>query len=257
MRISTSQIFQTGVDQLGTLQGNLAKTQMQLSTNRRMLTAADDPIASARALEVTQSQSVNTQFATNRANARASLSQVEGALQSTTSLLQDVQTMVVAAGNGALSPSDRTAMATELSGRLQSMAEVLSNPVAALGVGISLPFLDWNGLSLQLKLSKAEHERAVILFRQTLLTAFGEVEDALSARAQLQRRDESLQAALDAARTVERLYGVRYRQGAVSLRIYLDAQEQTRTAEETLAANRLARLQAQATLYRALGGGLG
>ena len=121
MRISTSQIFQSGVDQLGTLQGNLAKTQMQLSTNRRILTAADDPIASARAVEVTQSQSVNTQYATNRANARASLSQVEGALQGTTLLLQDVQTMVVAAGNGALSQSDRNAMATELSGRLEDL----------------------------------------------------------------------------------------------------------------------------------------
>ena len=121
MRISTSQIFSTGVDQLGTLQGNLAKTQMQLSTNRRMLTAADDPIASARAIEVTQSQSVNTQFATNRANARSSLSQVEGALQGTTLLLQDVQTMTVAAGNGALSPADRNTMATELEGRLEDL----------------------------------------------------------------------------------------------------------------------------------------
>lgn len=121
MRISTSQIFQTGVEQLGTLQSNLARTQMQLSTNRRMLTAADDPVASARALEVSQSQSVNTQYATNRANARSSLSQVEAALQGTTLLLQDVQTMAVAAGNGALSQPDREAMATELAGRLDDL----------------------------------------------------------------------------------------------------------------------------------------
>jgi len=124
-----------------------------------------------------------------------------------------------------------------------------------LGVGFALPFLDWNRLNLQLKLSQAEYERAVILFRQTLLGAFGEVEDALSARVQLEQREQSLEAALDAARRVEQLYGVRYRQGAVSLRIYLDAQQQTRTAEETLAANRLARLQAQATFYQAIGGG--
>lgn len=141
-------------------------------------------------------------------------------------------------------------------GASTDLAEVLSNPVAALGVGIDLPFLDWNRLSLQLRLSQAEYERAVILFRQTLLAAFGEVEDALSARAQLEQREQSLEAALDAARRVEQLYGVRYRQGAVSLRIYLDAQQQTRTAEETLAANRLARLQAQATFYQAIGGGL-
>ena len=62
----------------------MARTQMQLSTNRRMLTPSDDPIASARALEVTQSQSVNAQYATNRQNARSSLSQVEAALASAT-----------------------------------------------------------------------------------------------------------------------------------------------------------------------------
>lgn len=121
MRIATSQIFQTGVDQLGTLQSNLAKTQMQLSTNRRILTPSDDPIASARAIDVSQSQSVNSQYETNRANARSSLSQVEVALQGTTLLLQDVQQLAVAAGNGALSQSDRNAMATELSGRLEDL----------------------------------------------------------------------------------------------------------------------------------------
>lgn len=121
MRISTQTIYETGTNQLGTLQSQIAKTQLQLSTNRRMLTAADDPIASARALEVTQSQSINTQFATNRQNARSSLSQVELALQGTTDLLHDVQVIAVNAGNGALSQADRESLATELSGRLDDL----------------------------------------------------------------------------------------------------------------------------------------
>lgn len=121
MRISTNMMFETGTNQLGTLQSNIARTQMQLSTNRRMLTAADDPIASARALEVTQSQSVNNQYAINRQNARSSLSQVELALAGTGSLIQDVQTIAVNAGNAALSDTDRAAFATELQGRLDDL----------------------------------------------------------------------------------------------------------------------------------------
>jgi len=121
MRISTNMMFETGTNQLGTLQSNIARTQMQLSTNRRMLTAADDPIASARALEVTQSQSVNNQYGINRQNARSSLSQVELALQGTGSLIQDVQTIAVNAGNAALSDTDRAAFATELQGRLDDL----------------------------------------------------------------------------------------------------------------------------------------
>jgi flagellin-like hook-associated protein FlgL len=56
MRISTANLYATSTNQLNTLQGALARTQMQLSTDRRLLTAADDPVASARALEVGQSQ---------------------------------------------------------------------------------------------------------------------------------------------------------------------------------------------------------
>jgi flagellar hook-associated protein 3 FlgL len=121
MRISTNTIFQNATNQLGTLNSGIARTQMQLATQRRMLTAADDPIASARALEVTQSQSMNEQFATNRTNARASLSQVEQTLDGTTELLQDLQALVVKAGNGALSPSDRNMLATEIEVRLNDL----------------------------------------------------------------------------------------------------------------------------------------
>ncbi|HEY0061115.1 MAG TPA: flagellar hook-associated protein FlgL [Telluria sp.] len=121
MRISTNMIFEQGTSQLGTLNSNIAKTQMQLSTNRRVLTAADDPIAAARALEVTQSQSVNTQYGVNRQNARTSLSLEEQTLAGTTSLIQDVQTLVVNAGNATLSDTDRKSLAIELQGRLDDM----------------------------------------------------------------------------------------------------------------------------------------
>lgn len=121
MRISSNTIFETGMNQLGSLYTGMAKTQQQLSTNRRMITAADDPIASARALEVTQSKSINTQFDVNRQNARGSMSQVELALTGVTSLLQDVQTLSVNGGNGALSQADRESIATEIEGRLADL----------------------------------------------------------------------------------------------------------------------------------------
>lgn len=121
MRISSKTIYDNGVGQLGTLQTSLAKTQQQLATGRRVLTPADDPIASARALEVTQSQSINTQLATNRSNARSSLSQEEVALASATSLLQDIKTLTVNAGNGSMTNKDRESLAVELEGRLQDL----------------------------------------------------------------------------------------------------------------------------------------
>ncbi len=121
MRIASSTIYETGASQLSTLQSSLARTQQQIATNRRMLTPADDPIASARALEVTQSQSVNAQFAVNRQNARAALSEQELALTGATTLIQDVQSIALKAGNATLSAADRESLAVELSGHLEDM----------------------------------------------------------------------------------------------------------------------------------------
>jgi flagellar hook-associated protein 3 FlgL len=124
MRVSTLNLYNTSSSQLNNLQSALARTQMQLSTNRRVLTPADDPVASARALEVSQSQGRNEQFATNRNSANSSLSAVEGALQNAGELMQEFQRIVVDAGNGTMLPSDREALAVELEGRLQDLFAV-------------------------------------------------------------------------------------------------------------------------------------
>lgn len=121
MRISTNTMYESGIGQLTTLQSQIAKTQNQLSANRRVLSAADDPIASARALELTQSQSMNTQFATNRNSAKSSLSLVDQTLQGVTGQIQDIQGLIVQAGNGAYTQSDRESLATELEGRLNDL----------------------------------------------------------------------------------------------------------------------------------------
>ncbi|MCS0589456.1 flagellar hook-associated protein FlgL [Massilia norwichensis] len=121
IRFSTNALFQSSTNQLNLLQSQMARTQMQLSKNSRLLTAADDPIAAARALEVTQSQAMNTQFGTNRSAAKTSLSLVEQTLQGVTGQIQDIQSLIVTAGNGIYNQSDREALATELEGRLAEM----------------------------------------------------------------------------------------------------------------------------------------
>ena len=133
MRISTLSIYGNATSQLNTLQSALARTQMQLSTNRRILTPADDPVASARALEVSQSKAMNEGFATNRASARSSLAAVEGALQNAGNLLQDIQELAVSAGNASMLPKDRALIATELEGRLEDLLGVANTTDGAGG----------------------------------------------------------------------------------------------------------------------------
>lgn len=121
MRISTQTLFESGANQLGSLQSNLAKTQQQIASGRRILNPSDDPIGAARALEISQSQSINTQFGANRQQAMGALTGVDATLSSVTALMQEVQTTIVAAGNGGLSDTERGFQATELKGRFEAL----------------------------------------------------------------------------------------------------------------------------------------
>jgi len=121
MRISSSAIYDANTSLLNQQHDKLLHTQQKLGTGRRMLTPADDPYAAARALEISQSDSSNTQFETNRNAAKHTASSAEGILQSVVTLLQDVRTSTVQDGSGALTQSDRISMATDLRGRLDEL----------------------------------------------------------------------------------------------------------------------------------------
>lgn len=134
------------------------------------------------------------------------------------------------------------------------LAQVVSNPLATLGAGVTLPFLQWRQMKLNNSISEADYQLAVVNFRQTLYSALADVDNALSARSQYQQQGERLtQSALLAVRA-EQLYRLRYQAGAAPLKDWLDAQETRRTAEVSLLENRYNRLVNQVTLYQALGG---
>jgi outer membrane protein TolC len=80
------------------------------------------------------------------------------------------------------------------------------------------------------------------------------VANALGARASYGEQSRRLDNAYMAALEVEKLTETRYRAGATTLRIWLDAQERRRSAEVVLADVRLAQFVNESTLYRALGG---
>lgn len=132
MRISTSSIYSVNLNLLNQQQAQLLHTQQQIATQRRILTPADDPIASARALEISQSDASNSQYATNRNVVQHSASLSESVLQSVTNLLQDVRTIAVNAGSGALTNSDKQTFATDLSGRLEELV-TLANSTDGVG----------------------------------------------------------------------------------------------------------------------------
>lgn len=132
MRISTNTMFEAGMARMNDSQAKLLKLQQQISTGRRVQSPADDPVGSARALNLTQAQELNAQFTVNRKHARSALSQEEGVLQQVTGLIQDLKAAIVQAGNPALDNDQRKFIAVDLQNRYDELVN-LANSRDGLG----------------------------------------------------------------------------------------------------------------------------
>lgn len=124
MRVSTNMIYDQGVIALQKQSAALLYTGQQIATGRKILTPSDDPVGSARALDVSQSKSVNQQFITNHGYAEDALKLVEGQLDGAGEIIQYARGRVLAAGNPALSPADRQSIATDLRSQFDAMLAI-------------------------------------------------------------------------------------------------------------------------------------
>ncbi|MGB6006928.1 flagellar hook-associated protein FlgL [Castellaniella sp.] len=111
MRISSSLMFQTGLNTINAQQSDLMHLYQQIGSGQKMVTPADDPLGASQAINLSQSQAQNARYADNRAVANQNLATEEDALNSLTLLLQDVRTRLVEVGNGTLSDADRQTLA--------------------------------------------------------------------------------------------------------------------------------------------------
>ena len=114
MRISTSSAQQTAVNSILDQQSKLQKTQMQLSTGKKLLTPSDDPAAAARSLDLNQGIKQTEQYQSNINAARQRLSLEEGVLQNATEVLHKIKELGVQGLNDTNSPSDRIIIATQM-----------------------------------------------------------------------------------------------------------------------------------------------
>jgi flagellar hook-associated protein 3 FlgL len=127
MRISTQSFFARNLAGMSSLQQQLFRTQQKLASGTKYLTPSDDPVAAARALGVSQSMAETAQYAASRGRAVQSLSIEENALQSATSILQNVKTLVIQAGNGTLTDTDRATLATTLQSNIAQLLGVANS----------------------------------------------------------------------------------------------------------------------------------
>ncbi|MBU2037671.1 MAG: flagellar hook-associated protein FlgL, partial [Gammaproteobacteria bacterium] len=114
MRIATLQSFNTGLNGILDNQSSVNKTQQQVSSGRRVLTPADDPIAATKILQLQQDQALRDQYDRNMTAADNRLKLEDATLGSITDNLTRLKELTVKAGGGSLTLTDRQAIAAEV-----------------------------------------------------------------------------------------------------------------------------------------------
>lgn len=114
MRVSTSEIYRQGVNSILDGQQKLGKTQLQISSGKRILSPADDPSGAVQSLELSTALSVNNQFQRNTDRVQQKLSAEETTLDSVVTNLQRVRELVVQGNNDSQVPESRAAIAAEI-----------------------------------------------------------------------------------------------------------------------------------------------
>ena len=131
----------------------------------------------------------------------------------------------------------------------------LSNAVWSVGPQLAATLIDGGALKAQVEGARARYDAQVAAYRQTILVAFQQAEDALVQQRVLIQQEQVQRAAVATAREAERLSLNQYTQGTVPYTTVVQTQTAALTAEQSLLSVRLARLQASANLVLALGGG--
>ncbi len=120
---------------------------------------------------------------------------------------------------------------------------------------INLPIFDGGKRVADLDVAEVGTRQAVASYEKSIQTAFKEVADTLGAQADYAQQLQAQQALVDANLTYFRLAEVRYEQGVDSYLTRLDAQRSLFSAKQGLISTRLAQLNNQVALYKAVGGG--
>ncbi|KIC95005.1 efflux transporter outer membrane subunit [Flavihumibacter solisilvae] len=131
-------------------------------------------------------------------------------------------------------------------------------PASLFGVAagsISQPILQRRQLKTQFEIKQVERETAVLRFRQVVLTAVGEVSDALAQVEQLEHKADVAGERLNVLNGAVHNAGLLFQNGQATYLEVITAQAGLLQSELELAAIKKAQLDAAIELYRSLGGG--
>lgn len=149
-RISSANMYDSAIQNLGARQKTLADLQENLTSGKRVVRPSDDPVAAAQAeramTRISRIQAEQRQLGIQKDN----VAQAESTLGNAVDVVQQIRELVVASGNGSLTQADRQTNAMQIQSLQDQLKDIINskdtNGVPLLGsLGSALaPFVGPN-----------------------------------------------------------------------------------------------------------------
>lgn len=140
-------------------------------------------------------------------------------------------------------------------GGRRSSSAVPITLIGSVGPAVYWPLLDFGALDAKIEIADLQSREAMLRYKQLILTAVQQVDDAIAAYEAEQTRLKELDQALAAARQAAMLSSERYDRGLTDFLNVLDAERQEYDLEESRVFAQQRAAEALVALYKALGGG--
>lgn len=132
MRVSTNQLFQSGIQQIQQAQEKVARTQLQLSSGQRLLNSSDDPSGAVQALQLRSTLDQLDRFDRSGQYLDQRLRSTESIMASVVDGLQRVRELAIQGNTGSQSTETRRFIAAEIRQSLEELVQ-LANSQDATG----------------------------------------------------------------------------------------------------------------------------
>jgi multidrug efflux system outer membrane protein len=142
-----------------------------------------------------------------------------------------------------------------LNGNSSNWGDLTNASFGSLAAGLTAPIFQGGRLRAAVEQQRGAAIQALAVYRETVLVALEESENALLAISVTERRERELVVAEEAARNATALARSQYQAGIIDFSDLLDAERSLLTTETSRAAAHADRAAATVQLYKALGGG--
>ncbi len=124
MRTSNPLQFHRGLNGILSLQGKVQQYQLQIATGKRLMSAADDPVAAAQILNIGERLGAIEQFTRNANLVDLRLSDQDTAMSNSSTLLQRTRELILRGKSRSMTTEDRRFLAAEIRQRYDELLQL-------------------------------------------------------------------------------------------------------------------------------------